>query len=357
MNGIDVSSYQPNINIAGLAGDFAIVKATEGISYVNPYFSAQAQSTLNGKKLLGIYHYASGYNYKAEADHFISVAKDYIGKAIFMLDFEDSVVSTGGVPWAQAFLDYVKSEIGATPFIYIGLADENRLNWSNVAKSYPLWVAQYNNYNTAYGYQPRAIYGKVKHWDRIAIFQYSASTILQGWNARLDVNMAYMTAQEWQSFASGNTEIKKEDEEMSWHPLVKYDELGQFKVNNADGATIYSTYELNTPTKDKVPAGNTYKIFRAKGGALLAGTNQWLSSADGLTKINPLAVNPSAKAVAIITSDDAWTQNMPKPNQAGIKKLDKGTAWQVSGRQGKYLVVGSEKDGIYIDADKTKIVL
>ena len=35
-NGIDVSSYQSGINIKAIAGDFVIVKATQGVNYTNP---------------------------------------------------------------------------------------------------------------------------------------------------------------------------------------------------------------------------------------------------------------------------------------------------------------------------------
>jgi len=36
MNGIDIASYQAGIDLASVPCDFAIIKATEGISYVNP---------------------------------------------------------------------------------------------------------------------------------------------------------------------------------------------------------------------------------------------------------------------------------------------------------------------------------
>lgn len=201
LNGIDVASYQPNINVANVEGDFAIVKATEGTGYVNPYFKNQAQSTIAGNKLLGLYHFADGYDYRAEADHFLNHARPYLGKSILALDFEGDVTKTGGVTWAKNFLDYVQLKTGQTPFIYMGLSDENHYNWSSVANKYPLWVAQYNNYNTNHGYTPRNIYGKVKHWDKISIFQYSASNKIKGWSDRVDTNVAYLSPQQWNHYA------------------------------------------------------------------------------------------------------------------------------------------------------------
>ena len=36
MNGIDISSHQSGINLSKVPCDFAIIKATQGTSYVNP---------------------------------------------------------------------------------------------------------------------------------------------------------------------------------------------------------------------------------------------------------------------------------------------------------------------------------
>jgi len=59
--GIDVSSYQGNVNWAqvkanGLA--FAYIKATEGTGYTNPYFSSQYTGATNAGLTRGGYHFA-----------------------------------------------------------------------------------------------------------------------------------------------------------------------------------------------------------------------------------------------------------------------------------------------------------
>lgn len=36
MNGIDISSWQSGIDLAKVPCDFVIIKATEGLTYVNP---------------------------------------------------------------------------------------------------------------------------------------------------------------------------------------------------------------------------------------------------------------------------------------------------------------------------------
>ncbi|HEU4967292.1 MAG TPA: glycoside hydrolase family 25 protein [Candidatus Saccharimonadales bacterium] len=58
--GIDVSSYQSNINMSQVKAegfDFVIVKATEGDNYVNPSYASQVQNALNAGLLTMSYHF------------------------------------------------------------------------------------------------------------------------------------------------------------------------------------------------------------------------------------------------------------------------------------------------------------
>lgn len=194
LNGIDVANYQAGIG--KVAGDFRIIKATEGTGYTNPALKAQVKTA---PALLGFYHFASNGNYKKEADYFISRVNHYIGKAVLVLDYEPSRPS---VSWAKNWLDYVYSKTGVRPLIYMGLGVENAYNWSAVAKNYGLWVAQYNNYNTVSGFKPRSIYGTVKHWKSVAMFQYTSSGRLSGWNANLDFDVFYGDKLAWAKYAA-----------------------------------------------------------------------------------------------------------------------------------------------------------
>ncbi len=219
LNGIDVADYQSGIG--KVKGAFRIIKATEGTGYTNPALSSQIKTA---PSLLGFYHFASNGNYKKEADHFLSKVKPYIGKAILVLDYEPKSPS---VSWAKSWLDYVYSKTGVRPLIYMGLAVENAYNWSSVAKNYGLWVAQYNNYNTVSGFKPRSIYGSVKHWKSMAMFQYSSSGRLSGWNANLDFDVFYGTKATWAAYAkkagSKTTTLSAPAHEYyNWNPrLVK----------------------------------------------------------------------------------------------------------------------------------------
>src|SRR5690348_9029964 len=59
--GIDVSSYQKNVNWASYKAQkrvFAYVKATEGSSYRNPYFASQYGGAAKAGLVRGAYHFA-----------------------------------------------------------------------------------------------------------------------------------------------------------------------------------------------------------------------------------------------------------------------------------------------------------
>lgn len=91
ISGVDVSSYQPSTYpTAGLS--FAIVKATESTTYVNPEHTAQVACARNAGLVVGHYHYARGTDSAAEVAYFAANANVQAGDLI-MLDWEESNVT------------------------------------------------------------------------------------------------------------------------------------------------------------------------------------------------------------------------------------------------------------------------
>ena len=72
MNGIDIASYQSNINLAAVPCDFVIVKATQGTSYINPDCARAVDQALRLGKAVGIYVYLSGTGAQQEIDFFFN---------------------------------------------------------------------------------------------------------------------------------------------------------------------------------------------------------------------------------------------------------------------------------------------
>ena len=206
MNGIDISSYQAELNAGIVPSDFVFIKATEGTKYINPTWREQAGQVTQANKLLGFYHFASTGNPIAEADFFISVVKDYIGKAVLVLDFEAGAINAWGNVGARQFLNRVKEKTGINPMIYMSAEVTRQFNWSTISTSNSLWVAQYASMSpTGYQSAPWTDGKGYGAWSSAAIHQYSSSGTLMNWDGHLDLNLAYINATQWKTLAGGGS--------------------------------------------------------------------------------------------------------------------------------------------------------
>lgn len=198
MNGIDISAWQgdENIDLSKVPFDFCIVKATEGTSYKNRYFTSHCDKVLKKKKLLGAYHYANGGDVQKEADYFLAYVKKYIGKAVLVLDWEaknNPQFGKNDLEWCLKWCSYVQKKTSIKPLIYI-----QKSAMSAVKKAgYGLWVAQYPD-NEQTGYQEHP-------WNEGAynclLRQYTSVGKLSGYGGNLDLNKAYISAASWNKLA------------------------------------------------------------------------------------------------------------------------------------------------------------
>ena len=186
-HGIDVSSHQEGIDIAGLWADFVIVKATEDDDYVNPCMGAQAQATLSSGKRLGLYHFARPGNVTDQVQYFLAAVKPYLGQATLWLDWEDDAPAQGP-QWALAWLDAVAAATGTTPGIYMNDSTLSGYHWAGVAARYPLWYADPTNYNTTYIGYIDPVVPNVSYWGQPLVHQYSQRGRLAGYGGALDFN-------------------------------------------------------------------------------------------------------------------------------------------------------------------------
>lgn len=205
MNGIDVSSWQTGIDTYNIDADFVICKATEGTSYVNPDCDRAYQNAKASGKKVGVYHYASGEDAVLEARFFVSQVKGYVGEAILVLDWEGSAVYKG-VSYAKMFLDTVQRLTGVKPLLYTSASIVQSYNWQSVRDAnYGLWIAGYP-YNTVfYGYQIYDFPYNADEWsDCVAMWQYTSTGRLAGWNGNLDLNVFYGDEAAWDAYAAGS---------------------------------------------------------------------------------------------------------------------------------------------------------
>lgn len=240
MNGIDISSYQAELNAGIVPSDFVIIKATEGTNYINPTWEEQAKQVIQTNKLLGFYHFANTGNTITEADFFISVVKNYIGKAVLVLDFEAGAINAWGNVGARQFLNRVKEKTGINLMIYMSAEVTRQFNWSTISNTNPLWVAQYASMNpTGYQSEPWTDGKGYGAWSSAAIHQYSSAGSLANWNGNLDINLAYINANQWRSLAGGSTSNSVITDKTNLNNTIEYEEEEMHFIQTVDTKRIY----------------------------------------------------------------------------------------------------------------------
>ena len=210
LKGIDISNHQRGLDLSKIDCDFVIIKATEGKSYVDPSCDAFFQKALSLGKKLGIYHFAnnSDNTAKQEADWFIQNTRGYIGKAIPVLDWEDNI--TDNVPWALEWLQRVEEAYGCKPMIYMSESVVNRHDWSSVANAnYGIWVAKYRDNLPDYNYDMSKAGNmpSIKYWSTMALWQWTSTGRLNGWNGNLDLDVFYGDATAWDKYLGSGSGV------------------------------------------------------------------------------------------------------------------------------------------------------
>lgn len=253
MNGIDVSSYQGNINIRNVSADFVIVKVTEGTTYVNPYWQRQANDTIISNKKLGLYHFIDGHNAIQQANFFVSEIGAYLGKVILFLDFEPTIVGSSTVDDCYNWLLEVERLTGNKPMIYINSSINQTYNWKKVVMNdNGLWIANYPSDNYI-GYQNIDYSSSLYYWQYPAIYQYSSHGRLNGYNGNLDLNIFYGNQNQWDKYckidkSKINQPLSETSAGNSWVDnlgVIWIREAGIFisesdKINLRAGATVNS---------------------------------------------------------------------------------------------------------------------
>jgi GH25 family lysozyme M1 (1,4-beta-N-acetylmuramidase) len=154
--GIDVSHHQDLIDWTQVAASgirFAIAKATEGRTFVDPLYATNKAAAESNGIAFSAYHFAnpddSAGDAIAEADHFVDTAQLAPGNLLPALDIE----RTGGLSeaelteWILAWLGRVTERLGVRPMVYTSPAGwENRTGDTTAvadAGYAVLWIAHW----------------------------------------------------------------------------------------------------------------------------------------------------------------------------------------------------------------------
>lgn len=206
LKGIDISKWQDGIDVSKIQADFVIVKATEGIGYVDSCCDKFFQAAKGANKLVGFYDFARPSNDPTkEADYFYQNTKNYFGKAIPILDWESG--NTSNVAWALTWLNRINALSGVRPMIYMSESVVNANDWSSVvAGNYGLWVAKYrdNTIDTNYDMSNAGSKPSCKWWNGYAMWQWTSSGRLNGYGGNLDCDEFYGDTTAWNKYAGAS---------------------------------------------------------------------------------------------------------------------------------------------------------
>ena len=186
--GVDWSIYQGSQGKFGYGHDkFAIAQIGgyyAGHGYVDQYtYPTQVQYAIAQGKRAHDYIFVDGVTdrttMKAVIDHYLAKSQTPQG-AIFALDIEQGATNTDVVMYG---LDYIQSK-GKTAMLY-GYKNflMANLDLQTIANKYPLWLAQYPNYEVT----PEPNYNFFPSFDNVQVFQFTASYIAGGLDGNIDL--------------------------------------------------------------------------------------------------------------------------------------------------------------------------
>ena len=270
LNGIDVSDYQKGINLDKVPFDFMICKITEGTNIEHKTHAVFIEGARKKNKLWGFYHFMNDEDPVAQADYFYEKAKRYFGYGIPVLDYE--MYGRIGTVGAKKFLDRIYKLTGVRCMVYMSRSVCIEEDWSKIAPLHKLWVAQYANNNTT-GYQsnPWRSSGKFGAWNVCAIHQYTSHGRLNGYDGNLDLDIAYLTQDEWMNIARGDTSSMKSIDKIAEEVISGIWGNGSERKTKLEKAG-YDYDEVQKAVNKKVGSTSSFnRTYTVKSGDTLSG--------------------------------------------------------------------------------------
>lgn len=206
---IDIASHQEGLDLARINFDGVVVKATESTNYINPICDRHFRQAGDLGKKRGVYHYAGNSGQRrlgdprAEAEYFVRHTEGYIGKGLFVLDFEEE---THRKDWAGVWVSRFRELTGVNPLIYVSESPLISGNWPAHVLDCGLWVAKYRDMAHDYNWDMSTAGNKPAsgQWPFYAMWQWTSSGRLDGYNGNLDLNEFYGDGSTWDAYAAVN---------------------------------------------------------------------------------------------------------------------------------------------------------
>ncbi len=278
VRGLDVSGHQGEVDwpaVAAAGASFAYVKATEGLTYKNPFYRQQYDGSAAAGLVRGAYHFARPENSggTVQADNFVDSGGAWTpdGKTLpGALDIEHP--PTQGAPicyglgqsdmvaWISAFVERYRARTGRYPAIYTTTDWWSQCTGDSdaFAKKSPLWIANYNG--TAHPLP--------KGWTGYTVWQSARSGPLPG-----DQDVFNGSLEDLRAFAKGDYTPPP----TSGWPLVKQGDKGSRVTSaqhllNARGASIEADGAFGPATREAVVSFQRSKNLTPDG---IIGPNTW----------------------------------------------------------------------------------
>lgn len=202
MHGIDISSYQSDIELSALPIDFCIFKATEGIGYVDSTFDKFSSDCLKLDIPFGFYHFARENSPEVEASFFYITCADLLGYGLPVLDYETT--NANNVEWVEKFASEFHKLAGVYPVLYMSASMCAQFVGSWIVDVCPLWVAGYPATHVYYNFEnvpefPYSIYP----WNSCIMWQFTSNMYLSAYPGRLDANISYISKEQWFALVGG----------------------------------------------------------------------------------------------------------------------------------------------------------
>lgn len=200
MRGIDISNWQGGLDLRKMPIDFCIMKATEGLNFVDSFCDGWVQQAKKLSMPWGFYHFARENDPIKEAEFFVKKCKNYFGVGVPVLDYETS--NSNDVAWCEKFLKRVHDLTGVWPLLYISAYRVGMYSKSWIPNKCGLWIAGYPLHYAYWPIETVVPYG-IGKWANVAIWQFSSEVILSGYVGKLDGDIAYMDERAWRKYAKG----------------------------------------------------------------------------------------------------------------------------------------------------------
>lgn len=175
-------SHHNQVNSFEMLVDFGvrgvILKATQGLDYVDPTYALRKSKAEKAGLLVGAYHFATGDDTAKQLDHFLNVAE--LGATnCGALDFEPNTKGQDmKLPDARDWLENYEVVQGRKAKIYSGDLLKRTLHApDDFLSSHDLWLAQY-------GPAPHLPPG----WDAYWLWQFSDKYPVPGVTGNVDAN-------------------------------------------------------------------------------------------------------------------------------------------------------------------------